>query len=218
MRTLRCQCVPPLVVIFVLLCALLFGSLTGEAAMTRRVPAAFEHSLALNDSPLQLTDDYVEIPHDPALVPYSDAITLEAWVSLYPLNLDACNTVISKDLLDSYWLGICNQHIRYYSNGDWQDGSTVIPAHVWTHIAVVWEHGDQRRYYLNGELEYTGDAGPTTARPRFTTSAARAPAPPAARSTASTSAAFRPAQPCRAPHSWPTWCRPAPARRCSTSN
>ncbi|MFZ1472633.1 MAG: LamG domain-containing protein, partial [Anaerolineae bacterium] len=131
--------------------------------MTRLVPAAFEHSLALNDSPLQLTDDYVEIPHDPALVPYSDAITLEAWVSLYPLNLDACNTVISKDLLDSYWLGICNQHIRYYSNGDWQDGSTVIPAHVWTHIAVVWEHGDQRHYYLNGELEYTGDAGPTPA-------------------------------------------------------
>ena len=164
MRTLQCKWVPPLIVIVALLCPLLVTSATGEAAPPRLLPAAFEHSLAVNDPPLQITDDYVEIPHDPALVPYSDAITLEAWVRLYPLNLNACKTIISKDLLSSYWLGICNQRLRYYSNGEWQEGSTVIPAQVWTHVAVVWEHGDQQRFYLNGELEHTGDAASTPIR------------------------------------------------------
>ncbi|MFQ5434765.1 MAG: LamG-like jellyroll fold domain-containing protein, partial [Anaerolineae bacterium] len=110
------------------------------------------------------TDQYVEIPHDPALNP-TGAFTIEAWVKR--ASGSRCETIISKGYTSAYWLGFCSGAIRFYASGnapgDRQDGNTAIPADVWTHIAVVYQ-GSGRRYYVNGELDYQGgpELAPTT--------------------------------------------------------
>jgi len=104
----------------------------------------------------------VEVLHDPALNP-TGAFTIEAWV-LHSSG-GRCETIISKGLMRAYWLGFCSGTIRFYASGSGssENGNTAIPAEVWTHIAVVYE-GSGRRYYINGELDYTGgpELAPTT--------------------------------------------------------
>ncbi|NIM94590.1 MAG: hypothetical protein GTO18_12895 [Anaerolineales bacterium] len=115
----------------------------------------FENSLTLDGD-----GDFVEIFDDPSLrLDDVDGLTIEAWVRR--TSGDRCETIIGKNFAYSYWLGFCNQEIRFYSGGlgTEQDGITAIPAELWTHIAVVWELGGQRRYYINGDLDYTGSAG-----------------------------------------------------------
>ncbi len=122
----------------------------------------------LSDDPVQSalvldgTGEHLEIGDDPALeLNAVDGFTLEAWVYRDPA--DRCETVIGKDFTSSYWLGFCNDTIRFYTRtggaDDMQDGTTAVPANVWTHIAVTWEAGGQRRYYINGDLDHTGPAG-----------------------------------------------------------
>jgi hypothetical protein len=121
--------------------------------------AASTQSLSLDG-----TGDYVQIPHDPALgLDGASALTIEAWVRR--ADDSRCETVISKDLQSAYWLGFCSGPIRFFSGGSGtdQDGNTDILTGVWTHIAVVWESGGQRKYYVNGELDYTGSAGASPA-------------------------------------------------------
>ena len=106
--------------------------------------------------------DYVSIPHhaDLSLTGLS-AFTIEAWVRL---DTNAgCHTIIGKDYQSAYWLGICDGLISFFSNNSGIDGTTVIPAELWTHIAVTWESGGQQHYYINGELERSSGAlgGPT---------------------------------------------------------
>ncbi|MBN2006427.1 MAG: IPT/TIG domain-containing protein [Anaerolineae bacterium] len=98
------------------------------------------------------SDSYVEVPHDMALNP-TGAFTLEAWVKRDSGN--RCESVIQKGT--AYWLGFCNARLRFYAAGPGtaEDGLTAVPANVWTHIAVVYE-GSGRKYYINGELDYTG--------------------------------------------------------------
>ncbi len=80
-------------------------------------------------------------------------------------NSANCETIISKGYQTAYWLGFCNGgRIRFYARGNaYQDGNLVIPANIWTHIAVVYQ-GSGRRYYVNGELDYQGglELSPTT--------------------------------------------------------
>src|SRR5438132_5863055 len=118
-------------------------------------PKSFSASLLLNGS-----SDYVEVAHNVALAPQT-ALTLEAWIWRSSTN-PGCEAIAGKDyLMGGYWLGLCADRIRYLSGGGsfGQDGSNVIPASVWTHIAVVWDSvGNARRYYLNGALDYAGSA------------------------------------------------------------
>ncbi len=133
-------------------------SLPGSQHTVKAAPAAptaFQTSLSLNGS-----SDYVEIPHNAALSPQT-ALTLEAWTQRSRTTA-GCEAIVGKDYQSGYWLGLCNDRIRYHSGGaaSSQDATTVIPANVWTHIAVVWDSaGNTRRYYINGALEYTGSAG-----------------------------------------------------------
>lgn len=114
----------------------------------------------LSSLTLDGTGDYVHVANSPDLTPTS-AMTLEAWVRRAESR---CETILSKDYRTSYWLGFCNDKIRFYSGGigTSQDGNITIPANVWTHVAVVWTSGAERRYYINGDLEYRGLAGTTT--------------------------------------------------------
>lgn len=97
------------------------------------------------------TDSYYRMSHNTNLHP-TDAITIEAWVKRN--NANRCETVIGKDWETSYWLGFCNDTIRFYRDGfaTLIDGTTPIPAGEWVHIAVTYD-GTQRRYYINGELD-----------------------------------------------------------------
>jgi hypothetical protein len=101
----------------------------------------------------------VEVPDAPDLTPTAE-LTIEAWVR--PSHDRRCFTVLSKDFESAYWFGLCNDRISFNSNGtaSGQTGPTAIPRNIWTHIAVTWRAGGERRYYLNGDHEYTGPAGP----------------------------------------------------------
>lgn len=111
---------------------------------------------------------YIEVPHDPALNP-TDAITIEAWVFL--TSYDAwgadglCPTIIGKDFLEAYWLGLCSGRIRFYAQGGGssQNGVSQIPLNTWTHIALTYD-GTTMNFYINGELDMTTNAvnGPLT--------------------------------------------------------
>jgi hypothetical protein len=103
---------------------------------------------------------YVSIAHNSALQP-TTAATYEAWINR-STTASGCQAILGKDYTQAYWLGLCNNVIRFHSGGagSAQDGTTAIPAGVWTHIAVVWDtQSNTRKYYINGDLEYTGTAG-----------------------------------------------------------
>ena len=110
-------------------------------------------SATLENAALALNvDGGVEVPHHDELNP-TEAITIEAWV--WRDNASACETVVGKNFHESYWLGFCSGAIRFYpSGGSIEDGTTSIPAHTWTHVAVTYD-GATVRYYINGQPDGT---------------------------------------------------------------
>jgi hypothetical protein len=120
------------------------------AAVTAITPRA----LTLNG-----TDAYVDVSHDAALNPTTGA-TFEAWI--YPTSLNGCRTIFGKNYNEGYWVGLCGGRIRFHTGGSaQQDGTTILPINSWTHVAVVWHPANgQRRYYINGNVEYIGTSGP----------------------------------------------------------
>ena len=122
---------------------------TAPAAST-----AFNNSLTIDGS------GYVSVTHSSAIQP-TVAATYEVWIRRSTTSA-GCQAILGKDYTQAYWLGLCNNVIRFHSGGagSAQDGTTAIPAGVWTHIAVVWDtQSNTRKYYINGDLEYTGTAG-----------------------------------------------------------
>ena len=99
-----------------------------------------------------LTDDAVVVPNAPALNP-TGGITIEAWIR--QLDNSGCQTVVGKYFVSSYWLGICDGRIRYYSNGlgTSEDGVQVLPVGEWVHVAVTFD-GTVRNYYVDGILDH----------------------------------------------------------------
>lgn len=117
-------------------------------------PTAFNNSLNIDVS------GYVSVTHSSAIQP-TVAATYEVWIRRSTMT-SGCQAILGKDYTQAYWLGLCNNVIRFHSGGagSAQDGTTVIPAGVWTHIAVTWDTvSNTRKYYINGDLEYTGPAG-----------------------------------------------------------
>lgn len=137
----------------VLGCALLVAILAPRAAGAQ----PFGAWLTLDGSP-----GYVEVPHSPALNPGS-ALTVEAWVAISPGS--GCRSLVGKDFLRSYWLGVCGSTLRSFLRGSATapvNGGTV-PPFQWTHVAVVFD-GLVRRHYVNGELAVAiSDPGPLPA-------------------------------------------------------
>ncbi|HPC84263.1 MAG TPA: LamG domain-containing protein [Thermoanaerobaculaceae bacterium] len=107
-------------------------------------------------------DGYVEIPHSPALNP-TTAITVEAW--LYLADGRNCVSHVGKSYTEAYWLGICDQRLRFYARGSGssRDSTGVVPLLRWTHIAVTHD-GTVQRFYIDGEPagEFNMGAGPLT--------------------------------------------------------
>ena len=124
------------------------------------VPAAaqpFGAWLTLAGNP---THGYVQIPHSAALNP-TGALTIEAWVAIR--DAAGCSSIIGKDYLEAYWIGICGTTLRAYLKGgsSAKNGGTV-PVDKWTHIAVTFD-GATQRHYINGELIQSFPlAGPLT--------------------------------------------------------
>src|SRR4051812_6969715 len=57
---------------------------------------------------------YVEVPSSPDLNPAS-AITIEAWVNL--TDSGGCSSIVGKNWLQSWWVGICGTTLRSYLKG-----------------------------------------------------------------------------------------------------
>lgn len=131
------------------LLALLLAVLAAPAAQAQ----PFDAWMTLAGTP---SVGYVRIPHSAALNP-TNAFTIEAWVSIRnnPPAED-CRSIAGKNYIQSWWIGVCTvggqPTLRSYLKGgiSRQNGG-IIPANVWTHVAVVFT-GTQRRHYINGEL------------------------------------------------------------------
>lgn len=96
--------------------------------------------------------EYVEVPFSPQLNFSGGALTIEAWIRR--ADVSTCMTLVGNDFQQSYWLGICNGRLRFYSHGAGSqvDGSGIVPAGKWAHIAATYD-GTERRYYINGVLD-----------------------------------------------------------------
>ena len=110
-------------------------------------------------------DDYVSVPHHSALFPREE-ITVEAWVLSEGTGRGICRGIIGGASQTSYRLELCTNRIRFspYLNGT--SGNTTITPNVWTHLAATWDRGGSLKYYVNGDLEFSGSAG--TLRPTAT--------------------------------------------------
>jgi hypothetical protein len=93
---------------------------------------------------------YIRVADGPALNPTA-AITIELWASVGDTG-GSCKSLVGKDYVHAYWVGICNRTLRSYLKGSPSlfDGGT-IPLGELTHIAVTFD-GTTRRHYINGEL------------------------------------------------------------------
>lgn len=99
------------------------------------------------------------IADSPDLSPRAE-ITVEAWVKRD--DRPGCATIVGKNRARSYWFGLCDGKLRFYSgNGAFADGSAIIPVGRWTHVAVSFD-GQMRRFYVNGALDR---AAPENASP-----------------------------------------------------
>lgn len=136
------------------------GALAIFLAVQRPAPAQpFGAWLTLTGDP---THGYVQIPHSSQLNP-TGAITLEAWVALN--SVSGCRSIIGKDYVQAYWLGVCDGQLRsYFRNGSSRTGG-VVPTNQWTHLAATFD-GVRHKHYINGELVLDQPAsGPPTTSP-----------------------------------------------------
>ncbi|MCL6509690.1 MAG: LamG domain-containing protein [Anaerolineae bacterium] len=95
---------------------------------------------------------YLNVPNAPALNP-SGGLTVEAWVRRIDTSM-SCQTIVGKGYQTGFWLGICGNKLRFYSNGSLSsfDGATAFVSGEWTHVAATFD-GTTRRLYVNGNLD-----------------------------------------------------------------
>ena len=106
---------------------------------------------AVNTLAVDGGNDRVVVPNAAPLNP-SGAITIEAWVR--QTTTSGCQTIVGKNYMTGYWLGLCDGRIRYYTSGSGTalDGNLVATIGDWTHVAVTFD-GSNRAYYMNGVLD-----------------------------------------------------------------
>lgn len=78
----------------------------------------------------------------------SGAMTIEAWV--YREDSARCETILSNNYANSYWLGFCPRPRFYRLGGSAIDATRDVPAYQWTHVAVSYD-GATVRFYIDGE-------------------------------------------------------------------
>ncbi|BCX05517.1 MAG: hypothetical protein KatS3mg053_3455 [Candidatus Roseilinea sp.] len=123
------------------------------AQLPRPVAAAPARSVDTAANTLYLSGlGYLNVPNAPALNP-SGGLTVEAWVRRIDTST-ACQTIVGKGYQTGFWLGICNNKLRFYSNGSGSsfDGNQTFVSGEWTHVAATFD-GTTRRLYINGNLD-----------------------------------------------------------------
>ncbi len=147
---------PPWLMIVVLV-STSFAAPTSTTAAPAAPSGPTLRALTLNG-----TNTFVEVTDHTVLSPAA-AITLEAWV--YRAVGNRCEAVLGKDWTQSFWLGFCNQRVRFYVGGgagSMTESNASVPAGTWTHVAATYDNSTgERRFYINGVLDraVTGPAG-----------------------------------------------------------
>jgi hypothetical protein len=101
---------------------------------------------------------FIRVPDD-ADLDLTGAITLEAWVIISDYEAYGggnCASIAGKDYFSSYWLGICDGKLVFYSNGMPTEvsGTGTIPLDIWTHVAATYNPGNNTtKLYIDGELD-----------------------------------------------------------------
>lgn len=100
----------------------------------------------------------MEIPHASALNP-TTAITIEGW--LYLFNGSGCVSLLGKNWIQAYWLGVCESRLRFYARGSGsaRDSTGTVPLGQWVHVAVTHD-GSRQKFFIDGELAGDFDMGP----------------------------------------------------------
>ena len=98
-------------------------------------------------------DDYVEIPDNDAAI--SSAITLETWVLWQPDSATDVQFICGKavEQFEIHTAGGAGANgLRFIPTSNvWLDATNVLPAGVWTHVAVVYAPGESlAKMYING--------------------------------------------------------------------
>ncbi len=111
------------------------------------------------------TDEYVSIPYNAAFSP-TTAVTVEAWVKMADPTLD--RRIVSKTEGSGYTLGttidsVADQNFYVYRNGTygkvgWNNSN--FSSDTWYHMVGTYD-GRYMKFYVNGDLKDTDDAGAT---------------------------------------------------------
>lgn len=94
---------------------------------------------------------YVQVANARGLNLTAEA-TIEGWVNVRDALDGGCSSILGKNFMEAYWVGICGTTLRAYFRGagSQADGG-VLPFGRWTHFAVVYGGGRQK-HYIDGEL------------------------------------------------------------------
>jgi hypothetical protein len=128
------------------------GSVLGSATVSTDVPS-IRYNMALRTTG---AGDHAELPIGDG---YSNGLTLSAWVA--PHSLAGFPTIIGRDFLTSYWLGINpSGMLRFYpcgGSGQYIEGHTPLQVDTWTHVAASY-HDGVTRLYFDGMLDAASTA------------------------------------------------------------
>jgi hypothetical protein len=104
-------------------------------------------------------DDYVTVPHDPALNVGVGDFTFQAWV--HSTGTDGYNqTILCKGTglyNTEYWFAVSGLSVlAFHYAGEFHIGTATVPPNEWTHVAVTFDYTTKiATFYVNGEVDVT---------------------------------------------------------------